>query len=406
MDYRQTLDWMFARLPMYQHQGGDAYQGKLEPIRLFSTHLGDPHKKFRSLHIAGTNGKGSSSHMLASVLQEAGYRVGLYTSPHLKDFRERIRVNGQPVPEEYVVQFIADHQPFLEKAGLSFFELTVGMAFDYFAGQEVDVAVIEVGLGGRLDATNILVPEVSLITNIGLDHTEFLGKEPRQIAREKAGIIKPGIPVVISETQEEVAPVFLEVAESNKALIRFADRETWPDYPVSLLGSYQSRNVKGVLATLDVLKSASDFRIDEEAVRKGLALVAENTGLMGRWQILREHPRVLCDTAHNREGLELVLEQLQGQSYRQLHFVLGFVKEKDLDGILPLFPEEARYYLSRPNIPRGMAIDTLVAAASRHGLPFNRYDHISEAYQAALAAAEPEDLIFIGGSTFTVAEVV
>ena len=211
---------------------------------------------------------------------------------------------------------------------------------------------------------------------------------------------------MISETQEEVAPVFLEVAESNKALIPFADRETWPDYPVSLLGSYQSRNVKGVLATLDVLKSASDFRIDEEAVRKGLALVAENTGLMGRWQILREHPRVLCDTAHNREGLELVLEQLQGQSYRQLHFVLGFVKEKDLDGILPLFPEEARYYLSRPNIPRGMAIDTLVAAASRHGLPFNRYDHISEAYQAALAAAEPEDLIFIGGSTFTVAEVV
>lgn len=406
MDYRQTLDWMFARLPMYQHQGGNAYQGKLEPIRHFATRLGDPHKKFRSIHVAGTNGKGSSSHMLASILQEAGYRVGLYTSPHLKDFRERIRIDGQPVPEERVVQFIADHQPFLEKAGLSFFELTVGMAFDYFAGQEVDVAVIEVGLGGRLDATNILVPEVSLITNIGLDHTEFLGKEPRQIAREKAGIIKPGVPVVISETQEEVAPVFLEVAETHQAPLRIADQASWPEYPVSLLGSYQSRNVKGVLATLDVLKSASGFRIDEEAVRKGLARIAENTGLMGRWQILREHPRVLCDTAHNREGLELVLEQLASQTYRQLHFVLGFVKEKDLDGILPLFPKEARYYLSRPNIPRGMAVENLASAASRHGLPFNRYNHISEAYQAALAAAEPEDLVFIGGSTFTVAEVV
>ena len=262
MDYRQTLDWMFARLPMYQHQGGNAYQGKLEPIRHFATRLGDPHKKFRSIHVAGTNGKGSSSHMLASILQEAGYRVGLYPAPHLKDFRERIRIDGQPVPEERVVQFIADHQPFLEKAGLSFFELTVGMAFDYFAGQEVDVAVIEVGLGGRLDATNILVPEVSLITNIGLDHTEFLGKEPRQIAREKAGIIKPGVPVVISETQEEVAPVFLEVAETHQAPLRFADQASWPEYPVSLLGSYQSRNVKGVLATLDVLKSASGFRID------------------------------------------------------------------------------------------------------------------------------------------------
>ena len=406
MDYRQTLDWMFARLPMYQHQGGDAYQGKLGPIRHFSDYLGHPEKKFRSIHVAGTNGKGSSSHMLASVLQEAGYRVGLYTSPHLKDFRERIRIDGQPVSEAHVVQFIAEHQPFLEDAGLSFFELTVGMAFDYFASSEVDVAVIEVGLGGRLDATNILVPEVSLITNIGLDHTEFLGKEPRQIAREKAGIIKPGVPVVISETQEEVAPVFLEVAETNQAPIRFADQQEWPHYPVSLLGSYQSRNVKGVLAALDVLESTGGFRVGEAAIRKGLSLVAENTGLMGRWQILREHPRVLCDTAHNREGLELVLEQLARQTYRQLHFVLGFVKEKDLDGILPLFPKDARYYLSRPNIPRGMAVDNLADAASRHGLSFNRYAHISEAYQAALAAAEPEDLIFIGGSTFTVAEVV
>ncbi|MBC2839505.1 folylpolyglutamate synthase/dihydrofolate synthase family protein [Robiginitalea sp. SC105] len=406
MTYRQTLDWMFARLPMYQQQGATAYQGKLEPIRDFAARLGHPESAFRSIHVAGTNGKGSSSHMLASVLQEAGYNVGLYTSPHLKDFRERIRVNGKPVPEAYVIEFIAQHKPYLEKAGLSFFELTVGMAFAYFASREVDIAVVEVGLGGRLDATNIITPEVSLITNIGLDHTEFLGKEPRQIAGEKAGIIKPGVPVVISETQPDIADVFTATAQMREAPIRFADQQEWPDYPVSLLGSYQQRNLRGVLATLDTLNVAGSFRVNEKAIRKGLASVSENTGLMGRWQILREHPRVLCDTAHNREGLELVLEQLARQSYRTLHFVLGFVKEKDLDGILPLFPREARYYLSRPNIPRGMPVETLAAAVERMGLDAQAFQSIAEAYQAAMAAADPEDLIFIGGSNFTVAEVL
>ncbi len=403
MNYRQTLDWMFNRLPMYQQQGADAYQAKLEPIREFAAYLGNPQEHFKSVHVGGTNGKGSSSHMLASILQEAGYKTGLYTSPHLKDFRERIRVGGIRVSEAFVVDFIRKHKPYLEQAGLSFFEMTVGMAFEYFRDRQVEVAVVEVGLGGRLDATNIIVPEVSLITNIGLDHTQFLGEDPLQIAREKAGIIKEGVPVVISETQKRISRVFTAVAKKQGAPIRFADQEDWPEYRLQLLGAYQRRNLRGVLATLRALEA---FPVGEEQIRRGLLRVAENTGLMGRWQILREHPRVLCDTAHNKEGLELVLDQLSTQRYKTLHFVLGFVKEKSPDLLLPLFPKAARYYISRPDIPRGMTVDVLMEAAQRHGLEATRYDSIQQAYQAALAAADPEDLIFVGGSTFTVAEVL
>lgn len=403
MTYRQTLDWMFAQLPMYQLRGAEAYHAKLEPTEQFAAHLGNPHHRFKSIHVAGTNGKGSSSHMLASVLQEAGYKVGLYTSPHLKDFRERIKINGHPVSEDFVVAFIQKHKPYLETAGLSFFEMTVGMACAWFAQQGIDVAVVEVGLGGRLDATNIVMPEVSLITNIGLDHTEFLGTTLPQIAGEKAGIIKEGVPVVISETQPETAEVFRQVAAANRAPICFADQLGLPAFETSLLGEYQQRNIKGVLAVLQVLDS---FPVGEAAIRNGLQRVVQNTGLLGRWQQLRDSPRVICDTAHNREGLELVIRQLLRQPYQKLHLVLGFVKEKDLDAIMPLFPADASYYLSRPSIPRGMDLDRLEHAFRERGLSYRRFDRIADAYAASLKAAGPDDVIFVGGSNFTVAEVL
>lgn len=403
MTYRQTLDWMFAQLPMYQLKGASAYKAKLEPVISFAAHLGNPHLKFKSIHVAGTNGKGSSSHMIASVLQEAGYKVGLYTSPHLKDFRERIRINGLPVAEAFVTDFIARNKTYLDAAGLSFFEMTVGMAFSYFENEAVDIAVIEVGMGGRLDGTNIITPEVSLITNIGLDHTEFLGETLAEIAGEKAGIIKPQIPVVISETQPETEPVFRAVAKAQNAPIQFADAQDYPEFRTSLLGDYQRKNQKGVRAVLAALKN---FNIQTEQIQNGFLRVTENTGLLGRWQELQSSPRVICDTAHNREGLELVFQQLLRQPYRRLHLVLGFVKEKKLDQLLPLFPKQAQYYLSRPNIPRGMDLNLLEQFFKSGEFSYSRFNRIDEAYSAALAEAAPDDLIFIGGSTFTVAEVV
>ena len=403
MTYRQTLDWMFAQLPMYQQKGAVAYNAKLDNIKALDERLNHPHHYFKSIHVTGTNGKGSSSHMLASVLQEAGYRVGLYTSPHLKDFRERIRINGIPVSKQFVIGFISRHRRFLEQHKLSFFEMTVGMAFEYFRRKNVDIAIIEVGLGGRLDSTNIILPEVSLITNIGFDHTEILGNELSQIAAEKAGIIKEQTPVVISETQPEIVDVFRKKAEEMHAPIHFADQQNHPPYPTDLLGDYQQRNIKGVLTALEQLRG---FTVSQENLAKGLLKVAENTGLLGRWQILREHPRVLCDTAHNREGLELVLQQLAKQTYRELHFVLGFVKEKNLDGIWPLFPKTASYYFARPDIPRGLDADLLAASALHYGVKGKTYGNIPDALRAALQAASPEDLIFVGGSNFTVAEVL
>lgn len=403
MTYNETLEWMFAQLPMYQLKGAVAYKAKLEPVILFSSYLGNPHLSFKSIHVAGTNGKGSSSHMLASVLQEAGYKVGLYTSPHLKDFRERIRINGIPVSELFVIDFIAQNKSYLDTAGLSFFEMTVGMAFSYFSSEQVDIAVIEVGMGGRLDSTNIITPEVCLITNIGLDHTEFLGDTLPKIAAEKAGIIKQNIPVVISESNPETESVFRTVAKGKHASVWFADTLELPEYKTSLLGDYQRKNQKGVLA---VLKLLQNFNIQEEHIQKGMLRVAENTGLQGRWQELKTQPRVLCDTAHNREGLELVIQQLLRQPYRNLHLVLGFVKEKKMDQLLPLFPKQAKYYLSRPNLPRGMDLDFLEQTFKSGGFDYRSFNRISEAYAAALTAAAPDDLIFIGGSTFTVAEVV
>ena len=403
MTYRETLEWMFNRLPMYQRKGAAAYNAKLETTRDFAEYLGNPHLNFKSIHVAGTNGKGSSSHMLASILQEAGYKTGLYTSPHLKDFRERIRVNGVPVPEAFVIAFIDRHKPYLEDHALSFFELTVGMSFAYFSEQAVDIAVIEVGLGGRLDSTNIILPEVSLITNIGMDHMEFLGDTPPEIALEKAGIIKRGVPVVVSETQVEVAHVFREVAAEKKAPIAFADQLGLPDYSTSLQGNYQQKNVGGVVAVLDKLQG---FDIGEAHIRKGLMQVVENTGLLGRWQLLGERPKIICDTAHNREGLEIVLQQLRGEAFENLHIVLGFVRDKRLETLLPLFPKDARYYFARPGNPRGLEADSLKMEAYRYELKGERYSSVSEAFEAAKKVAQPADLIFVGGSTFTVAEVL
>lgn len=403
MTYTETLDWMFAQLPMYQKKGKTAYNGKLDNIKKFAFHLNHPENKFKSIHVAGTNGKGSSSHMLASILQEAGYTVGLYTSPHLKDYRERIKINGKVIPKSFVVDFILNNKPFLAQHKLSFFEMSVGLAFAYFADQKVDIAIIEVGLGGRLDSTNIITPEVSLITNIGYDHIEILGKTIQEIAFEKAGIIKDNVPVVISETQVELVNTFIALADKKKAKIVFAESTVKRNFETSLKGKYQARNIKGVIA---VLRELEDFKVFKKHIINGLLNVSENTGLLGRWQVLQKQPMVVCDTAHNSEGLSLVMEQLQQQKFDTLHLVLGFVKEKDLDLLMPLFPKKAKYYFARPDIPRGLNADILHATAKKYGLEGEPYRSVGGAMKAAIQSAAPTDFIFIGGSTFTVAEVV
>ena len=403
MTYKETLDWMFTQLPMYQEKGKLAYNAKLDGIKKLASHLHHPEKKFKSIHVAGTNGKGSSSHMLASILQEAGYKVGLYTSPHLKDYRERISINGRVISKSAVVDFISKNKSFLEKNKLSFFEMSVGLAFDYFADQKVDIAIIEVGLGGRLDSTNIITPEVSLITNIGFDHVDILGKTLKEIAFEKAGIIKKNVPVVISETQDELVDIFNILAEKQKAKIVFAESTIQKEVKTSLLGDYQMKNGKGVVAAIHELKG---FEILEKHIKDGLLNVAENTGLIGRWQILKKQPMVVCDSAHNSEGLRFVMAQLERQKFDNLHLVLGFVKDKDLDALLPLFPKEAKYYFARPNIPRGLEVDILHKKAKKFDLKGHAYQSVGSAMKAALESAKQNDFVFIGGSTFTVAEVV
>ena len=404
MNYQETLSWMFNRLPMFQTQGKTALNNKLDNILAFTSALGNPQTKFKSLHIAGTNGKGSSSSMLASILQEAGYKVGLYTSPHLKDFRERIKINGKEIPEDYVVSFIAKNRPFLEEYHLSFFEMTVGMALSYFENEKVDIAVIEVGLGGRFDSTNIITPEVSLITNISKDHTDILGDTLPKIAFEKAGIIKQNVPVVISEYQEETAPVFTAKAKEMNAPIIFANHiET--SLTTDLQGAYQEKNIKGVIAVTELL-IYQGWDITPENIAQGLLHVVHNTNLKGRWQTLGSYPTIVCDTGHNVGGLTYVMEQLKKQTYTHLHIVVGFVKEKDVNSVLELFPKEATYYFCSPAIARGLNVDTLKEIATAKGLQGERYSSVAEALNAAKAQALPSDFIFVGGSTFVVAEVL
>ena len=404
MNYQETLSWMFNRLPMFQTQGKNALNNKLDNILTFTSALGNPQTKFKSLHIAGTNGKGSSSSMLASILQEAGYKVGLYTSPHLKDFRERIKIDGKEIPEDYVVNFISENKSFLEEHSLSFFEMTVGMAFSYFAEEKVDIAVIEVGLGGRFDSTNIIIPEVSLITNISKDHTDILGDTLPKIAFEKAGIIKQNVPIVISEYQEETAPVFTARAKEMKAPIIFANHiET--SLITDLQGAYQEKNIKGVIAVIELLIHQG-WDITSENIAQGLLHVVRNTNLKGRWQTLSSYPTIVCDTGHNVGGLTYVMEQLKKQTYTNLHIVVGFVKEKDVNSVLELFPKEATYYFCSPAIARGLNVNTLKEIATAKGLQGEAYSSVAEALNVAKAQALPTDFIFVGGSTFVVAEVV
>ena len=404
MNYQETISWMFSQLPMYQRQGKTAFKKDLTNILAFSEQLGNPERYFPSVHVAGTNGKGSTSHMIASVLQEAGYRTGLYTSPHLKDFRERIKVNGTCISEEEVIRFIEANKDFIERQKVSFFEMTVAMAFDHFYNKKVDIAVVEVGLGGRLDSTNILEPLVSVITNIGFDHTQFLGETLQEIAFEKAGIIKENTPVVIGERQVETEPVFKKIAGERNAPLFFAEDLVGEVFNSDLKGAYQQKNIKTAVQTLRILRDNS-FEISEENIAGGLNHVVTNTGLKGRWQVLQEHPKVICDTAHNTEGLTLVMEQLKKENYRELHIVLGVVNDKNLSKILPLFPREAVYYFCKPDIPRGLDASQLQKEALQFGLAGAVYDSVDSAYREALHKAGENDLIYAGGSTFVVAEL-
>ena len=404
MNYQETLDWMFSQLPMYQTQGASAYKKDLTNTILLANHLGNPEKDLKCIHVAGTNGKGSTSSMIASILQEAGYKVGLYTSPHLKDFRERIRINGEMISEDFVVDFVAQNKTFFEANQLSFFEMTVGLAFDYFAKEQVDVAVIEVGMGGRLDSTNVITPLVSVITNIGFDHTQFLGDTLPKIANEKAGIIKSNVPVVIGEYSEETKPVFVAKAKSENAQIYFAQDNPEVTYECALLGDYQVHNKKTVLQAIELLQS--QYNIEENHIKLGLKNVVQNTGLLGRWQILKQNPFTVCDTAHNSHGLKIVLNQIQKHHFESLHIVLGVVNDKDLDSILPLFPKNANYYFCKPNVPRGLEPKILQKKATEFGLYGEVFNSVSEAYAEALNSANDSDFIYIGGSTFVVAEIV
>lgn len=391
---------------MYQRQGASAYRKDLTNTILLTEYLGNPHKNVKTIHIAGTNGKGSTSNMLASVLQEAGYKVGLYTSPHLRDFRERIKINGEDITEEYVVDFFGKHKAFFEEHDLSFFEMTVGLAFEYFDTQKVDVAIIEVGMGGRLDSTNIITPLVSVITNIGLDHTQFLGNTLPEIASEKTGIIKSNIPVIIGEYTTETRPIFENKAKENESEIYFASDLIQQTPPSDLVGVYQEKNKKTVLQTIRVLQSKNYFSISEEAIHNGFLNVSKNTGFMGRWQVLQHNPKIICDTAHNKHGLEIVIEQLSKEKYTNLHIVLGAVNDKDLDSVLPLFPKNAVYYFCKPDVPRGLEASTLEEKAKDFSLFGESYASVAEAFQKAKQQALPTDLIYVGGSTFVVAEVL
>lgn len=408
MNYKDTLDYLYNSAPLFQQIGAGAYKEGLENTWALDEHFGHPHRSFRSIHIAGTNGKGSCSHTLAAILQEAGYKVGLYTSPHLIDFRERIRINGQPVPEAYVIRFVEEERAFFEPLHPSFFELTTAMAFRYFAEEKVDVAVVEVGLGGRLDCTNIIRPDLCIITNISLDHVQFLGDTLEKIAGEKAGIIKPGIPVVIGETTPETRPVFQKKAEEVGAPIHFAEeevKEVHPDWEYELKGFYQEKNRRTLWAALPLLQEGG-YQISESDIQAGFAHVVELTGLMGRWQKLQEHPTVVCDTGHNVGGIQYIAEQLRRQVFRRLHIVIGMVNDKDVRGVLALLPREATYYFTQASVKRALPAGQLARLAAEAGLQGTCYPDVPSAVRAAQKESLPEDFIFVGGSSFIVADLL
>ena len=402
MNYQQTLDWLFSQLPIYQRSGSAAYKEDIGNILEACNRLKNPHKKFKSIHVAGTNGKGSTSHMLASILQEAGYKTGLYTSPHLKDFRERIRINGKKIPEIEVVRFVSKNHNWFIEIGMSFFEMTVAMAFNYFAKKSVDIAIIETGLGGRLDSTNILSPELSIITNIGLDHTNLLGNTIEKIALEKAGIIKKEIPVIIGRKQTETTTVFEEKAKAENAPLSYA---TTFNHASDLKGNYQEENINTCVSSIHKLKEKG-WRISEEYIEKGLKKVVANTGILGRWQTIHHNPLTICDTGHNEDGIHKILKQIKQTPHEQLHIVWGTVKDKNIEKILALLPKNAIYYFCEANIPRALTKETVLTLSKQHNLKGQYYSSVKAALSIAQKNAKKNDLIFVGGSTFVVAEVL
>lgn len=424
MTYKETLDWLFAQLPMYQREGQAAYKANLDNTLKLDAQFEHPHKNFKTIHIAGTNGKGSVSHMLASILQEAGYKTGLYTSPHLKDFRERIKVNGQMVTEEYVIDFVSENKELFSAIKPSFFEMTVAMAFKYFADTQVDIAVIEVGLGGRLDSTNIITPLVSVITNISFDHMALLGNTLEKIAFEKAGIIKSGVPAVIGTRDGDYDFVFEKKAGECNTSLQFAsdnwqtEREADGKYNLKnrkgvvfnalqseLKGFYQRKNIPAVLETVLTLRDKG-YTISDDNIRNGIANVIKNTGLFGRWQQLCDKPYTICDTGHNIDGISEIVAQLNTCQYDKLHFIIGMVNDKDVNSVLQILPKNGIYYFCKASIPRAMDEHLLAEKAISAGLTGSTWPTVAEAYNAARHNATPEDMIYIGGSTFVVAEVI
>lgn len=423
MDYQNTLTYLYESVPMFQQIGSGAYKEGLENTKILDEYFGHPHREYRTIHVGGTNGKGSCSHTLAAILQEAGYRVGLYTSPHLVDFRERIRINGEMMPEEYVINFVEKHRAFFEPLHPSFFELTTVMAFRYFADEKVDVAIIEVGLGGRLDCTNIIAPDLCIITNISFDHTQFLGNTLAKIAGEKAGIIKKEIPVIIGEATEETRPVFVEKATEMNAPIVFAEDNTlvlnansqsnmliyetqeYPRLEGELGGCYQIKNTNTILHALKELK-ALGYRIEEQSVRNGFSHVNELTGLMGRWQKLSDAPLLICDTGHNIGGITYITQQIKSIPYHHLHIVIGMVNDKDIRGVLSLLPQEASYYFTKASVKRALPEGELQSIANEFGLKGTTYPSVESAVRAAQEKSLPKDFIFVGGSSFIVADLL
>lgn len=406
MTYQECLDWLFTQLPMYQKVGGAAYKADLSNTHKLMDLLHHPENRFKSVHVAGTNGKGSTSHMLAAIFQKAGYKTGLYTSPHLKDFRERIRINGEMIPEQHVVNFVDTHKDQFESIGLSFFEMTVGMAFQYFADQKVDIAIVEVGMGGRLDSTNVVTPELGIITNISLDHTQFLGNTIAAIAGEKGGIIKSEVPVVIGEHNTEYDDVFKEIAEEKNAPIYFAE-DLIPAREIDdldLKGVYQRKNIRTVLAAVEIL-SQQGYQLSEN-LAEALGSASKLTGLRGRWETIGQHPKIICDTGHNEAGVNLITQQLNNETFDKLHIVWGMVGDKDAASVLALLPKDSTYYWCRPEIPRGKDASILKNEAEEVGLTGNVYSSVQEALETAKKAAVSADLIFVGGSTFVVAEAL
>lgn len=427
MTYQETIEYLYQQLPVFHRIGKKAFKANLNNTLKLCEHLDNPHQKFKSIHIAGTNGKGSSSHYIASILQSAGYKTGLYTSPHLKSFTERIRIDGIPIPENKVISFVENNKEFLSHLKPSFFEMSVGLAFEYFAQEQVDIAVIEVGLGGRLDSTNIITPIVSLITNISFDHTDILGETLPEIAFEKAGIIKPNIPVIISERNSETETVFVQRATQLDSPIYFAEdfyqvlNSEEKDFLLQielldlsnqkiklvqsqLLGQYQLKNILGVIKSIDIFNCLG-YSVNDEAILGGLKTVTSRTGLKGRWQMLSESPKMICDTAHNFAGLSQVLSSLENIKFNQLWMVLGFVSDKDITSILAILPKQAKYIFCQANIPRALSSEKLVTEARRFGLIGEEIADVNEAIIYVKSKANSNDLIYIGGSTFVVAEI-